>query len=239
LVLVAENNSSFLLRDRVNRLLLEWPESRPVKVEPPLFERLQLDRKTAAYETAISIARLLLLNYHPDIKAGRQHVLALMFDMNALWEEFICRRLKTAAATNGWQLLDQKKYGYWSSGSTGKILIPDILLIHRETGKRVILDTKWKRPKQQRPDDQDLRQMLAYQLYFKADQAYLLYPGRFWDCAQGQFHNDIFRSEEKLFQNVKQHAGLLFTTVLNEDRLIDRKTFLKTELVTLLKKNLA
>lgn len=239
LLVVAQNNRSFYLRDRVNRLLLEWPEGRPAKIEASLFDRLVLDRKTADYAAAISIARLLLLNYHPDIKAGGQQVLTLMFDMNALWEEFIYRRLKTAAAANNWQLLDQKKHSYWSNDSSYKLLIPDLLLIHRESGKRIVLDTKWKRPQQQKPDDHDLRQLLAYQLYFKADHAYLLYPGRTWANAPGQFHTDVFRSNYKLFQDVQPKAGFLFTTVLNEDRLIDRTNFLETELVNLLKKQLA
>lgn len=237
---IAENHTSFRLRDRVSRLLLEWPKGKPVKVEPALFDRLTLDRKTADYAAALSIARLLLLNYHPDITAGRQQVLALMFDMNALWEEFMVCRLKAAAAAHGWKLLAQKKFGYWSCGNRTKILIPDILLIHQDTQKRVILDTKWKRPQQSRPDDQDLRQLLAYQLYFKADHAYLLYPGSQWGDSPGQFHNEVYLSEEPLFAAANHHAGMLFTSVLNEqNRLIDRANFLDTELVGLLKGKLA
>ncbi|HNU62307.1 MAG: hypothetical protein M0R67_00860 [Candidatus Cloacimonas sp.] len=42
----------------------------------------------------MDIARLLLCNYHPDLKSDRNNVLTLMFDMNLLWESFIYHSIR-------------------------------------------------------------------------------------------------------------------------------------------------
>ena len=57
-----------------------------------------------------------------------------------------------------------------------KIIKPDIVMKHRESGKKVIVDTKWKMPDDDVPADADLKQMFAYNEYWKSEIAVLLYP---------------------------------------------------------------
>lgn len=89
LLLLKKLNSNPMLSSRINVLLFDSMEVSDIKITEDLFNRLKFSRKTEHYRNAIEIARLLLLNYHPDLNSGNDHVLALMFDMNLLWERFV------------------------------------------------------------------------------------------------------------------------------------------------------
>ncbi|MDN3709316.1 hypothetical protein QW060_20070 [Myroides ceti] len=67
-------------------------------VTPDTFNKLKENRKAAPYSTALEIAKFIILQYAPNIKNGNENMLALLFDMNMLWEQYILAKLKTAAA---------------------------------------------------------------------------------------------------------------------------------------------
>jgi 5-methylcytosine-specific restriction enzyme subunit McrC len=99
ILLLKRINTSPKLLNRINSLVLNFPESDNYrmpnqKITEATFEKIKLNRKTQDYSKALSIAKLLLLNYHPDLNKGNKHVLALMFDMNLLWEQFVLVSLK-------------------------------------------------------------------------------------------------------------------------------------------------
>jgi 5-methylcytosine-specific restriction enzyme subunit McrC len=163
------------LQGTVSSLLLNFPEVHDLRVSERTFEQLVFNRKTEVYRAAIDIARMLLLNYHPDLISGRNHVLALMFDMNVLWEAWVVRQLRRHAP-EGVSVEGQSSKVFWRSSSGWKTLRPDIIITYPDQSK-VIFDTKWKIPRDGRPDDSDLKQMFAYTQVFSASKAYLLYPG--------------------------------------------------------------
>src|SRR5690606_29319594 len=77
------------LISRYKRVLIDFPEQKAIKINEGLFEKICFDRKTQDYQSAIDIAKIILLNYHPDLNTGNNRLLALMFDMNMLWERFV------------------------------------------------------------------------------------------------------------------------------------------------------
>lgn len=161
------------LKSRIKSLLLEWPEGPSIAISQSVFDKLVLDRKTKPYEEAVLIAKMLLLNYQPDIKGGNEHVLAIMFDMNRLWEEFIAVRLRHSENLKC-QVYTQSYVDFWTSNEVSKRVKPDLVI--ELGGKRIVIDTKWKCPDSDSPADDDLKQMLVYKLYYHADHALLLYP---------------------------------------------------------------
>lgn len=193
------------LRGEVARLLLDFPELPDIAVNESTFQRLPWNRKTEGYRRAIHIARLILLHFHPDISRGSDHVLALMFDMNKLWEAFVLAELRRHAPAE-WTVEAQMGVEFWSRTDTRDRarLYPDIVLTGPH-GRRIVLDTKWKL-QEGRPGDHDLRQLFAYQHAFKADQGYLVYPGKDTQPLPGQFHHGPY-----------SHCHLLEINVLTKD----------------------
>ncbi len=165
------------LRSRVKRQLLYFEDIGNCVVNQAMFNQIFLNRKTERYSEALEIARLILLNYHPDISKGSNHVLALMFDMNQLWERFITKMMKRHLSSR-YIVRAQNSKIFWQPEGTPKSLKPDILLIPKDqTDEKIVVDTKWKTPSKYYPSDNDLRQIFAYNQLFDCRKGILLYPG--------------------------------------------------------------
>nr|WP_256366203.1 McrC family protein [Lewinella sp. W8] len=162
------------LRNRLGALSLRFPDlpdQWPITEET--FSRLRYDRRTEAYRPAVQIARLLLLNYHPDLRSGRRDVLALLFDMNKLWEGFLLQSLRRFLPA--FRVSGRTRAKYWQGRGIHAGLEPD-LAIYREESLVALLDAKWKVPKRDRPSPADLQQLFTYAGHFGADRVALVYP---------------------------------------------------------------
>ncbi|AMQ57082.1 McrC family protein [Algoriphagus sanaruensis] len=172
LLLLKRINTNTALIGRINALTLNFPEMPDRKVTQADFDKIVLNRKTQDYQKALEIARLILLHYHPDLSKGREDVLALMFDMNLLWEKFVLASLKRHYGLNA---KGQDSKSFWQPFQGNKRSIrPDITV--EKDGFKYVIDTKWKLVSTE-PSMDDLRQMYAYHHYFKAEKVALLYPG--------------------------------------------------------------
>jgi len=176
LKLLTHINTNAHLNSRLGALLLDFPDIYDLNVTEQLFEKISFDRKTEPYRNALEIAKLILLNYHPDVNQGTNNVLALMFDMNVLWEQFVyvsLRKHKTKFAN----ITAQNTKNFWkpTSGYRSKMK-PDIVL-NKGTDDCVVLDTKWKNLNGYNPSPADLRQMFVYMKYYGAKKVALVYPG--------------------------------------------------------------
>ena len=169
-VIKAQSKGSFVY-DKCLRTELSFPEVSNISVNYSLFDKLSLNRKTQPYEKALDIARLILLNYSPDIKGGKEKMLAILFDMNTLWEEYVLRMLQRAAkAHDGMKVTGQAKKRFWET----RTIRPDIVIEFKD--ETTIIDTKWKRSTNNKASIEDLRQMYVYNKYWGAKKSMLLYP---------------------------------------------------------------
>lgn len=193
-------NLNGLLSGRINALLLDFPEMPYGKISENVFDKIILNRKTKGYKKAIDISRLILLHYHPDLSQGKNDVLALMFDMNLLWEQFVLVSLKKK---KGLKVKGQNSKYFWKPhGGSRRTIRPDITI---NFGKNeFVIDTKWKLV-EKRPSIEDIRQMYAYHHYFEAEKVALLYPGEN-NYISGKFVNIKQQKELGNFE-----CGLLFT----------------------------
>ena len=176
LKLLSYINTNVRLNSRIGSLLLDFPELYDIKITESVFDKITFDRKTEPYRNALEIAKLILLNYHPDITRGKNNVLALMFDMNRLWEQFVNVSLRKYKS-NSTIIVSQNTKNFWKpqSGYRSKMK-PDIVL-NKGTKDCVVLDTKWKNINGYNPSPNDLRQMFVYMKYYGAKKVALVYPG--------------------------------------------------------------
>ena len=200
-----------LLLDKLQRLRLYFPKVKNINAQPYHFHHLQFDRKSQRYRTALEISRLILLNYSPDIRGGNHDVLAMLFDMNVLFETFIFRQLKRLEYSENIEVIGQPSRKFWTNPKSSRNLRPDILI--QKEGENIILDTKWKVLKRLSPNDEDLRQMYAYANVFNASKTILIYPKvfDFQNFESGIFNQDSQQNQltcDLLFVNVADENGL-------------------------------
>lgn len=221
LKLLKQINTNNDLHSRVGVLLLHFPEMPDIKVSEATFEKLIYNRKNQHYEKAIEIAKLLLLKYHPDVSKGRNHVLALMFDMNMLWEQFIYVSLKKNK-TDFNKVKAQTLKFFWKPENGRRTAMKPDIFIETDNGN-IVLDTKWKNLNGYNPSPDDLRQMYVYHEYFDARKVALVYPGSPINSKSGTYlkktgdqdnkicsvvlinvENDIKKWEKEIVKVIKQ-----------------------------------
>lgn len=185
-------NTFSSLQSRIGSLLLSFPEMQDIRVVEATFDHITYNHKTQSYKPAIDIAKLLLLNYHPDVEKGRNNVLALMFDMNVLWEKFVAVSLRKAFNTT-----EQPSRYFWKHANGSHVQMrPDIVLNIDDNEQCIVLDTKWKNLNGYNPSPEDLRQMYVYHEYFGAKRVALLYPGALNTPVKGTFYPPISSTEQ-------------------------------------------
>lgn len=191
------------LYSKCKTVQLNFPEVKVIKANETTFSKVPRSIKTAPYEKALAIARLIILNYAPNISSGSENMLALLFDMNSLWEEYVLVRLKQAAQDSDIEVYGQDSKVFWN----GITIRPDIVL-KRNDEVVLIIDTKWKNIDQSQPSTHDLRQMYVYNEYWASEKSLLLYPS-----------NDKilenFIGFEKITENEHHQCGLGRISVLN------------------------
>jgi 5-methylcytosine-specific restriction enzyme subunit McrC len=193
-------NTNAALVGRINSLVLNFPEMPYHKISTSIINKIVFNRKTIGYTKAIEIARLIILHYHPDLSKGRDDVLALMFDMNALWEQFVLVSLKK---NKQFKVRGQNSRFFWRpEGGKSRSIRPDITLSTPDGN--YVLDTKWKLITN-KPSIEDIRQMYAYHHYFEAKKVALIYPGNALNV-KGKFVE--IKSHKHLSDN---ECGILFT----------------------------
>lgn len=156
------------IASRAKTLAFEFPELIDINVTDNTFNTMSFDRKNEGYRDAMSIAKLILLNYMPDSQIQSHNVIALMFDMNKLWEEYVYVMLRRHLTNCEVTPQDHKEL--WTSNIATKRIKPDIVI-----NNKYVLDTKWKLP-DKTPSDADLHQLYTYLKFFKATKVALVYP---------------------------------------------------------------
>lgn len=204
-----------ILKDRLHTLLLDFPELDNIKVNEELFKRLVFGRKELHYKAAIEIAAMLLLNYRPDISSGRNHILALLFDMNDLWEEYVFRKL-ASNKPEGWEIQTQNRRIFWEHKELqeSKQIRPDIVIKNTSSAVSIILDTKWKIPDGSIPADADLKQIFVYNEYWNSQYGILVYPSEGYSETIDYSSGSYIKRENK---EPELNCGMLKISVLNKE----------------------
>ena len=197
-----------------------FEDIKDVVITDRTFERLTITRNTERYRRALQLARLILLNYCPDVSGGRENVLAILFDMNTLFERYVYAQLKREEARQSPPKVAfkaQVSRRFWTAESMQKAIRPDIIAqIGTGSGsEKVVMDTKWKIPSDGKPGDGDLQQMHVYNVQFGAQRSLLIYPkvGNEGDV-EGNFAKG-----DPLPPSYDHHCGMMFLELFDGEKL--------------------
>jgi 5-methylcytosine-specific restriction enzyme subunit McrC len=201
-------------------LSLSFQDVDEIVVNERTFARLPHTRNTERYRRALQLARLIILNYSPDVRSGREDVLAILFDMNTLFERFVYAQLKHAEARDPSRMITfkaQMSRRFWMADRMRKSIRPDIIAQIGTGSKRerIVLDTKWKIPGDGKPADADLHQMHSYNVQFGSRHSLLLYPRV---SAQADITGK-FSKAEHLVSGFAHSCSLLFIDLFADDKL--------------------
>lgn len=182
------------LSDRVKQALVGFVDV-PRRIIREADIPTRHDRQTSRYEEAIRLAWLILSQQNPMLRDGSEPFLALLFDMERLFELYVGRMLARALHGSATVKLQPGRPFWRTDAGVGTHLRPDTVVEFHSPKRVVILDTKWKLPLGGKPSSGDLHQMYLYNQYFEAVEAILLYPstvlspqsmkGHFIDAAHG------------------------------------------------------
>ena len=144
------------------------------------FSRVVIDRSTRDYEMLMRWSRVFLLNKSFTTFSGGQSARALLFPMEKVFESYVAQQLKRALYDLPWECSFQDRGYYLFDEPRQFALRPDIV-ITRDDGSRIILDTKWKsltdKPAGNYGISQgDMYQMYAYSKKYETSEIWLLYP---------------------------------------------------------------
>ena len=161
-------NTSPDLSGKIEAEILNFPDVSNINVTDASFKKIKFDRKSAGYKNAISLARFILMRLFPALKSGQTDTIAVMYDMNKLYEKYIVIRLKEALGSE-YRVSAQDKIDFWKfeKDKSYRKVKPDLVVFDKDNNTVAILDTKWKVPKEEQfPSIQDLRQMFVYNQYY-------------------------------------------------------------------------
>jgi 5-methylcytosine-specific restriction enzyme subunit McrC len=149
------------------------------------FSKVIIDRNTKDYEMLMRWSKVFLKNKSFTTFSGTESARALMFPMEKVFEAYVAQNMKKIFGRVGWEVSAQDNGQYLFNSLNGEkhhkfALRPD-LVVTRDDGSNVILDTKWKSLSNNKNinfgiSQSDMYQMYAYSKKYKTPEIWLLYP---------------------------------------------------------------
>lgn len=143
------------------------------------FANITINRGNKSYADILRWSKVFLKNKSFTTFSGDSNSRALLFPMEKVFEAYVARELNKLLPS-GWDLSSQDNTYYLFDSPRQFALRPDIV-ITRDDGHQIILDTKWKRlydnpNKNYGISAQDMYQMYAYATKYDTKDIFLLYP---------------------------------------------------------------
>lgn len=144
------------------------------------FSKIVIDRNTKDYDILMRWSRVFLLNKSFTTFSGGHNARALLFPMEKVFESYVAQQLKKVLLDLDWEVSSQDK-GYYLFDSPRQFALRPDIVITREDGSKIILDTKWKnlisKPRLNYGISQaDMYQMYVYSKKYGTPEIWLLYP---------------------------------------------------------------
>lgn len=172
------------VRNRLMELLVRFGDISDQCISTDDFRHLSLNRTSQRYSIVLDWCRLFILGRSPDVMAGEQPLLAILFDMNVLFERWLAAVLRPKAHQVGLTVREQspRKWLAYREDLEQQVFQtkPDISLLDAEGHVIKILDAKWKLLLADESklgiSQQDLYQLSAYANLYSINRIGIVYP---------------------------------------------------------------
>jgi 5-methylcytosine-specific restriction enzyme subunit McrC len=171
-------------RKGLTELLMRFAGIGDILVDLQLFEKLLFDRSTSRYKAIFTQCRWFVQGLHPDVVAGQNRCISVLFDMNRLFEAYVAKKMRPIARKTGMQMREQGPQRHMARRADTEeqlfLMKPDMVFMGPENIPVAIADAKWKlldeKEKRLGISQADLYQMNAYATRYKVDKLALIYP---------------------------------------------------------------
>lgn len=165
----------------LNEIAAHFEDVQPVSASDALAAKINLDRANRRWEIPATLAGLLLSAIYQTVHGGKRDGVALLFDMNLLFEAYVASLTRKVCVPLGYTVRAQGPQRCLARNEAARSAFhtkPDLHL--ERSGDVVVLDTKWKRLDPTRPNF-DVAQADAYQMHgyahvYASRATILLYP---------------------------------------------------------------
>jgi 5-methylcytosine-specific restriction enzyme subunit McrC len=165
----------------LNEIAAHFEDVQSASVSDVLSRPIILDRANRAWEIPAKLARLLLSAAFQTAHSGARDGVALLFDMNLLFESYVAAFARRVCVPLGYRVRAQCPVRCLARDKEGRGLFhtkPDLHL--ERDGQVVVLDTKWKHIDPRRSNFEilqaDAYQMYGYAHIYASQNTILLYP---------------------------------------------------------------
>ena len=175
---------TFEMQKEIRQVLAMYDMVEPSHHYQRDFAQVAIDRSTRQYELLIDWGKVFLFNKSFSTFTGTTTARALLFPMEKVFEAYVAKEMKKHLTPEGC-IVSVQEQSYWLFDEPTKkfALRPDIV-VTMENGRKIIMDTKWKRLSPDKNNygisQADLYQMYAYAKKYGTDNdtpaVWLLYP---------------------------------------------------------------
>ncbi|WP_339064485.1 McrC family protein [Teredinibacter turnerae] len=182
--IVSKKATQPLVKKQVLEQLNRFDHVSPVQLSPDQVETIDLNRNERRFSDILKYCELFIRTLAPTNSAGKQDVFSLLFDMNQLFEAWLCAMIRPLAHEMGLTLKTQgpRKYLAYREDIESKVfqMKPDISLLNQAGQVVLIADAKWKvledDEKKLGVSQADMYQLSAYGARYMSNALALIYP---------------------------------------------------------------
>ena len=167
---------------RVSELRSRFEQISDRQADAEEVDSLDFDRMTERYEPVFRQCEFFLRGFYPGVTKGKDDCLALLFDMNKLFEAYVGAELRREARGKDIRVIEQKPQKYFAKREDSGIfpMKPDISLMDKGNNIVCIADAKWKvldeGEKNLGISSADMYQIGSYASRYRVKSLVLLYP---------------------------------------------------------------
>lgn len=157
---------------RLRRIVAALDDVTPAPFRHPVLA-VTWTRLNERYRPAVELARVILSGAGLDLDAGTREAVGLTFDMNAVFEDFVCRTIGGGLAALGGHVETQDTT--WSLDEDRGVRLRPDLVWYRTGTPRAVIDAKYKVRANQGTPEADVYQMHAYCTALGLSEGHLVY----------------------------------------------------------------